>query len=87
MRVLPNVVRTKDLNERWAGLTDEANCTWCKPGKYQTGVGLVAEANCTWCVAGKYQTGSGVHMPVWGPLLPETKFVDCIVTCRGHWQS
>ena len=43
-------------------MTEEANCTWCAAGKYQTGVGLVAEANCTWCAAGKYQSGSGVHM-------------------------
>jgi hypothetical protein len=43
------------------GLTKEANCASCGPGKYQTGVGLVAEANCTWCVAGKYQSGSGMN--------------------------
>ena len=42
-----------------AGLTKEADCAFCAPGKYQTGVALVAEANCTWCVAGKYQSGSG----------------------------
>ncbi len=42
------------------GLTKEADCAWCAPGKYQTGVGLIAEANCTSCVAGKYQSGSGL---------------------------
>ena len=47
-----------------AGLTKEADCALCAPGKYQTGVGLVAEANCTWCVAGKYQSGSGLKSPL-----------------------
>ncbi len=41
------------------GLTNDADCALCGPGKYQTGVGLNAEANCTWCVSGKYQSGSG----------------------------
>ena len=41
------------------GLIAERNCTWCVPGKYQTGVGLIVEVNCTLCIAGKYQTGSG----------------------------
>ena len=44
---------------RGTGLTQETDCAWCAPGKYQTGVGVMAEANCTWCVAGKYQSGSG----------------------------
>ena len=47
------------------GLTQEADCAWCAPGKYQTGAGLVAEASCTWCVAGKYQSGSGLNTDVW----------------------
>ncbi len=49
------------LTVRGTGLTKEADCSWCGPGKYQTGVGLMAEANCTWCVAGKYQSGSGLN--------------------------
>ena len=44
------------------GLTKEGNCTWCEPGKYQTGVGMAAEVNCTWCAAGKYQTGAGLEL-------------------------
>ncbi len=36
-------------------LISDDNCSWCAPGKYQTGVGMVAEVNCTWCAAGKYQ--------------------------------
>ncbi len=43
----------------WTGQIAESNCTWCSPGKYQTGVGVTAEASCSWCGAGKYQTGSG----------------------------
>ncbi len=52
-----------------AGLTKEADCALCAPGKYQTGVGLTAEANCTACVAGKYQSGSGVNAAFWLSLL------------------
>ena len=44
----------------WTGLIQDGNCTWCWPGKYQTGAGLIEEVNCTWCSAGKYQTGSGL---------------------------
>ena len=50
---------------------DETNCTWCVPGKYQTGSGLVDETNCTWCVPGKYQTGSG--------LIAESNCSLCVV--------
>ena len=49
-----------------AGLTREADCLLCAPGKYQTGVGLMAEANCSLCVAGKYHSGSGLNA---APLL------------------
>ncbi len=49
------------------GVTRVADCAWCAPGKYQTGVGLIAEANCTSCVAGTYQSGSGlsVNASIW----------------------
>ncbi len=53
--------RDNDPCMRPTGLTKEADCAWCAPGKYQTGVGLIAEANCTSCVAGKYQSGSGLN--------------------------
>jgi hypothetical protein len=58
------------LHMHGAGLTKEAGCSWCAPGKYQTGVGLMAEANCMWCVAGKYQSGSGLNTAFW--LSPPT---------------
>jgi hypothetical protein len=54
------VVYALILRMHGAGLTKEADCALCSPGKYQTGVGLMAESNCTWCVAGKYQSGSGL---------------------------
>ncbi len=54
------------------GLTKEADCSWCAPGKYQTGAGLVAEASCTWCVAGKYQSGSGLSAAFLLALLRKT---------------
>ncbi len=47
------------------GRIRETNCTWCGPGKYQTGLGLIDEANCAWCVAGKYQTGAGQYFMAW----------------------
>ena len=50
----------------------EADCSWCGPGKYQTGVGLMAEANCTWCAAGKYLSGSGLTAAFWLAFLTKT---------------
>jgi hypothetical protein len=52
------------------GLTQEADCALCGPGKYQTGVGLMAAANCAWCEAGKYQSGSGLNTVFWLSLFP-----------------
>jgi hypothetical protein len=64
------------LRMHGAGLTKEADCALCLPGKYQTGVGLMAEANCTWCVAGKYQSGSGVSAAFWLTFWPKTQASD-----------
>jgi hypothetical protein len=50
------------LFTHWSGLMAGSNCSWCVPGKYQTGSGLIAEVNCTWCIAGKYQSGSGFNL-------------------------
>jgi hypothetical protein len=76
-----------------SGLTEEADCAWCGPGKYQTasGLGVMAEASCTWCVAGKYQSGSGLSTAFWLALPTNTpatvsdddKYqLDCVMAQR-----
>ena len=70
------------------GLTKEADCAWCAPGKYQTGVGLIAEANCTSCVAGKYQSGSGLNAAYfwlhWYLLTATRTFVEYVHMTGDH---
>ena len=71
------VKRVKVTSSRHTtGLTEELDCAWCAPGKYQTGAGLIAEANCTWCTEGKYQSGSG--------LVAE---VNCTWCTAGKYQT
>ena len=41
-------------------MIEGSNCTFCGPGKYQTGLGVTTENLCMECQIGTYQTGWGV---------------------------
>ncbi len=64
------------------------NCTWCAPGKYQTGLGVTAEVNCTLCAAGEFQAGLlGVYLHCVSLERIKLDYSVCFHISYRHFQS